>query len=248
MRILENNQAIAEQVVAVRERWRQHVDQSYPERDVRRPKPENQPWPWFDRVGDGERAKDAEHFAKLVGAGLAGVVAGAAATSASWNVRGQVIGELGAARFDMGCLVQTVAGFEQVAKGLFGYKEKYRRRNAVADCLPEGRTPWPNLANFELRELIILKKDYADMAEIGEITRDGDFAIAWMRRAAKIPDNAPTAKRDRIRVAHGLRHLIAHGVLSPTKVQKLGLTAWLNWAIGDLAIAAAAAAENALRR
>ena len=239
MRSSEQALVIADRVVPVRGRWAEQIRASYPDRVKGKSRPKGGSWPWFDNAVTEDRRKHAEHLAKRVGAGLSGVVAGAAAQPVSWNVIGQANGELGGVRSAMWCLVQTVAGFEQVALGLF--EKGPNGWAAVAECLPN-EAGWPGLRDIELVELRILRKDFRDLAEPGLIKRDGDFAIASIRNNA-----APSNNRDRIRVARGLRHLIAHGVLSPSKVQKLGLIAWINRGIDDLAIAAVAAAEKAIR-
>jgi hypothetical protein len=242
MRSSRDRASQAKDLLKLRVRWAERLDATYPApgADGRRRHPGS--WTHFDADHGGvqERLESRAFRAMRVGAGISGVVAGACSREDAWRVYGLGPDDPAAERALSVQLVQTVAGFEQVDLGLYGRAQQpYGQMTESAG--PLGRV-WPAREPVAVRFIQYMRRDFRVMPDPRQARNEGEQALIAIQTG-----QAPSGTLERIRIARGLRHLIAHGVLSPTKVREFKLQEWLDAAMHDLVSCTLAVCSSIVR-
>lgn len=225
---------------ALRRAWGARIDELYPEVETPRRTPY---WPHFDRTAKNVRRdqpyEEQRHRAKRVGSGLESVLSAAGARDLLWKTEGVRQLELAEIRALMWRHVQAVAGYDMVLHNLYP-RGDHRREVAAAEVL-FGLDGWPTRQPCSAARVAVLAQDWLPAAE----QTKGEKGDGAKVRQLLISGESPTGA-DRIRFARGLRHLIAHGALSPSRIIELNLERWLRAALRDTVVVAFALAARAL--
>lgn len=225
---------------ALRRAWGARINELYPEDETARRAPY---WPHFDRTAKNVRRDQSydeqRHRAKRVGSGLESVLAAVGARELVWKTEGVRQLELAEIRALMWRHVQAVAGYDMVLHNLYP-RGDHRREVAPAEVLSE-LDGWAARQPCAPARVAVLAQDWLPAAEQTKGDKGDGAQVRQLLTSGESP-----AGGERIRFARGLRHLIAHGALSPSRIIELGLEPWLREALRDTVVVAFALAARAL--